>query len=95
MTLVARYEAGATVYELAEAFGIHRHTVAQRLREAGVKLRRTAPTDDEITEMVQRYESGQSLARIAETIGGTTANTVKRCLLERGVAIRPRPGWSR
>jgi DNA-binding IclR family transcriptional regulator len=37
--LVARYQAGATVYDLAELFNIHRDRVSRLLETAGVARR--------------------------------------------------------
>jgi hypothetical protein len=49
---------------------------------------------DEINEAVRLYDSGQSLAHIAEWFG-VTATTVHARLRERGVAIRDSQGRSR
>jgi DNA-directed RNA polymerase specialized sigma24 family protein len=38
--LVAGYQAGATVYELAERFDINRKTVSEHLHRQGVEIRR-------------------------------------------------------
>ena len=37
--MAAKYEAGATVYELAAEFGCHRTTIAERLKKAGISMR--------------------------------------------------------
>jgi hypothetical protein len=37
--MAAKYEEGATVYELAVEFGCHRATVAERLKKVGVAMR--------------------------------------------------------
>jgi DNA-binding transcriptional ArsR family regulator len=55
---------GATVYELARQFGIHRATVAQHLKRQGVTMRRQSPTTKQIDDMVRLYEAGLSLARV-------------------------------
>ncbi|WP_420030095.1 helix-turn-helix domain-containing protein [Psychromicrobium xiongbiense] len=41
--LIARYQAGATVCELAEEFKCNRTTVRRKLKDAEVLLRRTPP----------------------------------------------------
>jgi hypothetical protein len=56
--LAARYEEGATVYELAAEFGCNRATVAERLKRAGISLRLQSPTDEVVDQMVILYESG-------------------------------------
>ena len=38
---IARYQAGATVYELAEEFKCNRTTISKKLKDAGITLRRT------------------------------------------------------
>jgi DNA-directed RNA polymerase specialized sigma24 family protein len=42
--LIARYEAGATIRELAAWSGAHRQTVVRHLARAEIKLRRLGPT---------------------------------------------------
>ncbi len=70
-----KYRNGATVYELGREFGIDRHTVAVRLKKAGVKMRLQSPTSKEIDEMVKLHEFEDSVASIASRIGYST-NTV-------------------
>ena len=41
--MAAKYEAGATVYELAAEFGCHRTIVAERLKRAGIATRLHSP----------------------------------------------------
>jgi predicted transcriptional regulator len=41
--MTTKYEAGATVYELAAEFGCHRTTVAERLKKAGIVMRLQSP----------------------------------------------------
>src|ERR1700694_4191046 len=48
--LVSEYEAGATVYELAASQGMHRTTVANHLRKAGLRLRLDGLQPDEINQ---------------------------------------------
>ncbi len=89
--LVARYQAGATVYELAEEFKCNRTTVSKKLKDAGITLRRTPPTKEQINEMVRLYESGLSMERTGERVG-FTAHTVLKYLRERGVRTRDTHG---
>lgn len=67
--LAARYAEGATVYELAEEFGCSRATVSERLKKAGVPMRRQSPTAEQVDELVRLYESGMSLKSIADQLG--------------------------
>ena len=82
--LAARYEAGATVYELAAEFGCHRTTVSARLKEAGVRMRLQPPPDAMIDEMVRRHESGLSFGIIGKVLR-VSPQTVRRYVKERGV----------
>ena len=49
---------------------------------------------DQVNEAMRLYDSGQSLARIAERFG-VTATAVRARLRERGVAMRGSQGRSR
>ncbi|WP_186372369.1 helix-turn-helix domain containing protein [Arthrobacter woluwensis] len=89
--LIAYYRAGSTVYELAEKFRCNRTTVSKKLKDAGITLRRTPPTDMQINEMVRLYESGLSLERVGERVN-FTAHTVLKYLRARHVAIRDTHG---
>lgn len=91
--LTAAYQAGDTVYDLAEHFKINRKTVSSVLHRAGVQIRGRL-TAEQVDQAVQLYASGQSLARIADKLD-TTANTVRARLFERGVRTRDRHGRGR
>jgi hypothetical protein len=73
--LVERYQAGATVYELADQFKIYRTTVSEHLHRRGVKMRGQGLDESEIAQAVQLYEQGWSVARIGERLGAN-ASTV-------------------
>ena len=45
--LVGGYQAGATVYELAEQFHIHRNTISRHLKAQGVQLRNSSLSEAE------------------------------------------------
>lgn len=92
--LVAQYQSGLTVYQLADKYGIHRHTVSKHLRAAGVRLRLDGLTAEQIDEAVQLYASGWSLARIAARFD-VTSKTVQARLRERGVSFRDTHGRDR
>jgi AraC-like DNA-binding protein len=85
--LVERYQSGATVYDLAAEFGMHRATVARCLKNAGVTLRLQSPTAANVDDMVRLYASGLSLAAVGERLG-FTAETVRHYIQERGVETR-------
>lgn len=92
--LVDRYNAGATVYELANQFYIDRKTVSMHLRRQGVVSRYQPPSTELVDEMIRLYESGLSLVRVGERIGVDPA-TVQRHLGARGVVRRDPHGRPR
>jgi hypothetical protein len=64
--MAAKYEAGATVYELAAEYACHRTTVAERLKKAGIAMRLQPPTPESIDSMVQLFKSGLSPQEMPE-----------------------------
>lgn len=68
---------------------IGRPRLASLFRERGLRVRRISPTDADVSEMVYRYEQSESLAKIGPTLG-FQPDTVRTCLLERGVETRAR-----
>jgi hypothetical protein len=92
--LVAGYEAGATVYELADQFRISRGTVSSLLERRGVP-RRGKPLDpSQIMRAVRLYLSGQSLAKIAPPLK-CDPGTVRLALLRSGIKMRDSHGRDR
>ncbi|MFJ9781034.1 helix-turn-helix domain containing protein [Amycolatopsis sp. NPDC101161] len=91
--LTAAYQAGGTVYDLAERFKINRKTVSGILHRAGVQIRGRLTTE-QVDEAARLYAAGWSLARVAAKLD-TTANTVRIRLLERGVTMRDAQGRER
>lgn len=85
--LVAAYQAGLGMRELAVRFSISRSTVGQHLRARGVDTQPPGLHPDDIPAAVQLYRTGWSLARIADKFG-TTDMTVRARLLEVGVRMR-------
>ena len=79
--MAAKYEAGATVYELAAEFGCHRTTVAERLKRVGIAMRLQSPGTVDIQSMETLYESGLSYPEIGRQLG-YAANTVRNYLRE-------------
>lgn len=90
--LVVAYQAGATVYELADRFKIHRQTVSDLLKRRSVPRRLAPLTREQISEAIALYSSGLSLVAVADCLGCHHA-TVWRALRKAGVALRPRNGW--
>jgi hypothetical protein len=92
--LVDGYRSGATVYELAARFSIHRNTVSQHLNREGVARRRQGLGDDQVDHAVRLYRAGQSLARIGARLD-VDAGTVHSALRARGVRMRDTHGRDR
>lgn len=91
---MVRYAEGATVYELADEFGIERRTAAVRLRGAGVVLRRQPANAEQVADMVRQYESGLSLAKVAHRTG-FSSKTVLNYLRAEGIRTRDSHGRER
>ncbi len=89
--IVAAYEAGKTVNELATFYSCHRVTVSAVLHRKGVALRFTSPTPEQIHEMVHFYQSGLSLAKVGERFG-FNPSTVLTQLRKAGVVTRDAHG---
>lgn len=92
--LIAEYRGGATVYELATQFKIHRHTVSRILKDASVAPRYRRLSDEQIREAKLLYTSGWSLARIAAKFD-VDPSTVHVRLRKLGVQMRDPQGRER
>jgi DNA-directed RNA polymerase specialized sigma24 family protein len=86
--LGARYEAGATIRELAAWSGAHRQTVVRHLLRAGVELRRLGLTAEQADAAQRLYLEGMTLVEIAAEFD-VAASTIRSCVLRRGVTMRP------
>lgn len=89
--LVARYQAGDLMSELAQRYGIHRRTVSAILKRHGVPTRASGLAPEQIRRAVLMYAQGQSLARIGKLLG-VDATTVRARLREQGVQMRDTHG---
>ena len=91
--VIAGYQAGATVYELGDQFGIDRKTVSRILQRHNIPMRRTGLSADQVDEAVRLHENGWSTAQIAEHLDSaqrTVQRTVQRRLTERGITTQGR-----
>lgn len=86
--MVVLYESGASVRKVAEAFNVHRQTVARHLRSAGAQLRSPGLSKDQAEHACELYLSGQTLAQVGERFG-VSQGTISRSLRDQGVGIRP------
>jgi len=85
--LAVEYQNGATVYDLAERFKIHRTTVSQHLHRQRARMRRRGMTEQQTVEAARLYRQGWSLARLGGHFGVDGA-TVWRDLRQLGVPMR-------
>jgi IS30 family transposase len=85
--VIAGYQAGATIYQLGNQFGIDRKTVSRILHRHNIPMRRTSLTPDQVDQAVHLHENGWSTTRIAEQLD-STQRTVQRRLAERGITTR-------
>jgi predicted DNA-binding protein YlxM (UPF0122 family) len=92
--LVAAYEAGATLRQLAERFRITKQTVSNRLKREGITPRWRKLTEADVDEAVRLYGQGLSLARVGDRLG-VTDDAVRFQLIKRGVKMRDRHGRER
>ena len=90
--LIEAYRAGATVYDLAGQFVIHRTTVSLHLERAGVAMRRQGLSEDQAAAAAVLYQQGWSLVRLGEKFD-VAAETVRTTLRKAGV--RRREPWER
>ena len=73
--------------ELAERWGVHRTTVAEHLRRAGVEQRWQGLSHAQLDEALRPYNDGRSLQRLAERYG-CDAETVCHALKRAGAHLR-------
>ncbi|WP_019482534.1 hypothetical protein [Arthrobacter sp. TB 23] len=63
--MTASYNAGVTVKELGEKYGIHRGSISKHLRRRGTPIRKVGLDAKQIEEAARIYAEGKSV----ETIG--------------------------
>ncbi|OYO16673.1 hypothetical protein CGZ93_17345 [Enemella dayhoffiae] len=86
--LAALYEAGATLVELGERFGVHRRTAAAHLVRRSVPIRTRGLDEQHLAEAGELYSEGLTLMEVGLRFG-VSQQTVRRALAAEGVAIRP------
>ena len=91
--LVAAYESGATVEELAEQHGCSVTTVRAVLAGEGVELRARgprSPLEGREAEVTAAYQGGATVRDLAGRFGANQ-RTIRKVLTDAGVTMRP-PG---
>lgn len=88
--VVALYESGAPIKEIAQRFRVHRVTVSEICKRHGVELRSTKRrmTEEQVEIAARRYREGASLATIGKELG-LNASTIWNRLIKSGVEMRP------
>lgn len=86
--LIADYEDGVGVLQLARAYGVHRDTVRGYLNESQIERRRRSLSIERQREAIELYQAGRTLEEVAGLVG-TSKKTVLRVLGDHGVERRP------
>jgi hypothetical protein len=95
--LVASYQAGGKVNDLAAHYQVNRNTVMGHIERVGVRRHYPALLPEEIRKAAELYRSGRALAAMGVHFG-VNASTVRTALLKVGVAMRDYQGrdrWAR
>ncbi len=84
---MTEYLEGRPTAELTRQFGLAKGTVLKILSEHSVPMRRQGLVDEHVPEAIQLYESGWSLAKIANRFD-VSVNAVYHKLLAAGARMR-------
>lgn len=87
--LIADYVAGMPVAAIASKFRVHRATVPELARRAGVPVREAGLPAGKRAQAASLYEAGMTLAQVAERVS-IDVDTVRAAVLAEGGRIRPR-----
>jgi transposase-like protein len=91
--LIAGYEAGDHVKELALRHNLHRETISKILTRHGIARPPKGIPPELIAGVAADYKNGLSLATIGNKLSVEPA-TVALALRKAGIELRPRRGWS-
>lgn len=91
------YSRLGSVPAVAAELGVAYETARRWLIDTGVELRGPGRPSAgakglDTRELARRYKRGESISRLGAEFGVSPA-TVRSRLIERGVELRPRPGW--
>lgn len=87
--LLADYEAGLPVRVIATRFRVHRATVSELVRRAGLPAREPGLPAKDQGRAAALYEDGLTLAQVAEQMA-VSIEKVRAAVLAEGGRIRPR-----
>lgn len=71
--------------------GVSRQRLASLFRKNGIQLRPVSPSPTQVDEMARAYVRGESLEMVGSRLG-FSADTVRKYLLKRSVAMRDTHG---
>ena len=87
-TIITKYQAGASTYELAKEFSCHRYTISKALKNNGIEVSNQVAKKKVLAEMImQMYSEWYKPQEIGEVLG-VSADTVRRILKQNNVYIR-------
>jgi IS30 family transposase len=89
--LAERYEAGATIRELALEFGIARGTASRHLKLAGAEVRGRSMNPDEVAEAARLYATGLSTTAVGDQLG-RHHSAIWKALRRAGIELRDTQG---
>lgn len=92
-TIVERYKAGVSTYELAQEYGCHRYTISNALKRSGIVVDkhvegRKYKTEDVILLYVEKKKSVKQIAEMFDVCDAT----IYKCLKRNGVYTK-RTRW--
>lgn len=87
--LVADYESGMPVREIAAKYRVHRGTIPSIVVQAGGSVRAPGLTEEVRARAVALYVQGMTLRRVAEELGADD-KTVRKAIVDAGAILRPR-----
>lgn len=92
-TIVEKYKAGVSTYELAQEFGCHRYTISNALKRSGIVVdKHVEGRKYQTGEVIRLYvEEKKSVKQIAEMFGVCDA-TIYKCLKRNGIYTK-RTRW--
>jgi DNA-directed RNA polymerase specialized sigma24 family protein len=92
--LLADYEEGVPIRVIAAKFGVHRATVSELVRRAGIPARQPGLLTKDHGQAAALYEAGLTLGQVAERFS-VSVETVRAAVVAEGVQVRPRGRVSR
>ena len=89
--LIDAYVSGTPVNQIAERFGVHRTTITKIVTSAGIKVRSQPLATSTRKEARRLYDSGRSLAQVAEQVS-VSSSAIRSAVLLTGGNMRPAGG---